>query len=46
MASKFQAKITSRDYPIYKNVIWNNAEAVDIVTAKLEADKKSIKIDP
>lgn len=46
MAYKFQSKIASCGYHIYKNVIWDNVKPGDKVTVEIESNNVSKRIDP
>lgn len=42
----FQAKVTARDYHVYKETAWEEAKCGDKVLIDLETNEISIEIDP
>lgn len=46
MVYSFQAKVTARDYHVYKETAWEEAKCGDKVLIDLETDEISIEIDP
>ena len=46
MVYSFQAKVTARDYHVYKERAWEEAKCGDKVLIDLETDEISIEIDP